>query len=202
VSRARKRKNPRVVKGGRFVEARRSSSRERRAIDEGDVGPFAFRCVSGSRVAAAGGRHLGSGKRTPFTRPPRNRSWRPPSHSEGSHQRPALTSSEEATGVSEAVVTDSAAEENALARSPVRSPKWESRRETRLSPASFASGGPSLPVPASRVLGRGRWGAVDAARMSTRREPRNESNPRTGAERPRAEPWGASLGNDGARVLD
>jgi len=27
------------------------------------------------------GRHLGSGKRTPFTRPPRNRSWRPSSQS-------------------------------------------------------------------------------------------------------------------------
>jgi len=35
--------------------------------------------ASGMRVASVGGRHPGSAKRTPFTRPPRNRSWRPPS---------------------------------------------------------------------------------------------------------------------------
>jgi len=111
--------------------------------------------AGGLHEAAADGRHLGSGKRTPFTRPPRNRSWRPPSHSAGTRNRePALTSKEEATGVPEAIVRSGAAEENALARRIVRLPKWESRRETRLSPASFASGGPSCPVPSSRVFGR------------------------------------------------
>jgi hypothetical protein len=35
--------------------------------------------AGGMRVASVGGRHPGSAKRTPFTRPPRSRSWRPPS---------------------------------------------------------------------------------------------------------------------------
>jgi len=39
--------------------------------------------ASGMRAATVGGRHPGSEKRTPFTRRPRNRSWRPPSHSVG-----------------------------------------------------------------------------------------------------------------------
>jgi len=36
----------------------------------------------------------------------------------------------------------------------VRSSKWGSRCEPRFSPASFASGGPSCPVPAPQVSGR------------------------------------------------
>jgi hypothetical protein len=39
--------------------------------------------AGGLHGASCDGRHLGSGKRTPFTGPPRNRSWRPPSHSVG-----------------------------------------------------------------------------------------------------------------------
>jgi hypothetical protein len=34
--------------------------------------------AGGMRVVSTGGRHPGSVKRTPFTRPPRKRSWRPP----------------------------------------------------------------------------------------------------------------------------
>jgi hypothetical protein len=36
--------------------------------------------AGGLHEVATERRHLGSEKRTPFTRPPRNRSWRPPSH--------------------------------------------------------------------------------------------------------------------------
>jgi len=43
-SRARKRGRLLLVKGGRFVGARRSTSRERRATDEGVVGSSALRC--------------------------------------------------------------------------------------------------------------------------------------------------------------
>jgi len=60
--------------------------------------------VSGMRAAIAGGRHPGLEKRTPFTRPPRNRSWRPPGRDVALEEKRARGSrTEEATGVSEAV---------------------------------------------------------------------------------------------------
>jgi len=60
--------------------------------------------AGGMRVASVGGRHPGSVKRTPFTRPPRNRSWRPPSRCVSLEEKRAhATGTEEATGVSEAV---------------------------------------------------------------------------------------------------
>jgi len=101
---ARKRRRLPGAKGGRFRGTRRSSSRERRVSWR--VTWFRFHLgANGMRVAAADGRHPGSGMRTPFTRPPRNRSWRPPGHRVGFAPRkgaPTLTSPEEATGVSEA----------------------------------------------------------------------------------------------------
>jgi len=70
----------------------------------------------------------------------------------------------------------------------VRSPKWETRREARFSPVSFASGGPEPPF--ARFVSPRTHGAaceedvrVDehgAARL------RDESDPRAGAERHRA----------------
>jgi len=73
--------------------------------------------ANGMRVASVGGRHSGSAKRTPFTRPPRNRSWRPPSKRlEFEEKRSQAHGTEEATGVSEAVgYRFHTAEENALA---------------------------------------------------------------------------------------
>jgi len=73
--------------------------------------------TGGMRVASVGGRHPGSAKRTPFTRPPRNRSWRPPSKRlELEEKRIQAHGTEEATGVSEAVGNRfHAAEENAIA---------------------------------------------------------------------------------------
>jgi hypothetical protein len=60
--------------------------------------------AGGMRAASVGGRHPGSVKRTPFTRPPRNRSWRPPSRCVSLEEKRArATGTEEATGVSEAV---------------------------------------------------------------------------------------------------
>jgi len=105
--------------------------------------------------AFSDGRHLGSGKRTPFTRPPRNRSWRPPSHGVGlAKSGPAPTSEEEATGVSETIVTVSHEGRERPRVTLVRSSKWGSRCEPRFSPVSFASGGPSCPVPVPQVSGR------------------------------------------------
>jgi len=81
--------------------------------------------AGGMRVASVGGRHPGLAKRTPFTRPPRNRSWRPPSKRLGfEEKRTQAHGTEEATGVSEAVGSRfHAAEENALVVNIGRSPK-------------------------------------------------------------------------------
>jgi len=73
--------------------------------------------AGGMRVASVGGRHPGLAKRTPFTRSPRNRSWRPPSKRLGfEEKRTHAHGTEEATGVSEAVGSRfHTAEENAAA---------------------------------------------------------------------------------------
>jgi len=74
----------------------------------------------------------------------------------------------------EVAVRALASEENAVAYAHQWLPKWESRRETRFSPASFASGGPELPgdFPARlRTGGEGRERRL-FARMSTSREAR------------------------------
>jgi hypothetical protein len=98
---ARERKASVAAKGRRLVEARRSSSRERRCHYQGIAGTVALRCGRAVRVAHDG-RHLGSGKRTPFTRPPRNRSRRPTSaRVEPATAGPRPRNSAEATGVSE-----------------------------------------------------------------------------------------------------
>jgi len=86
----------------------------------------------------------------------------------------------------------------------VRSPKWEPRREARFSPASFASGGPSLPMPYFRESSGERMQRAEktfrvnehgAAKL------RYEGGPRAIAERHRAG-LVAALGNGGARVLE
>jgi len=66
---------------------------------------------------------------------------------------PMLTSKEEATGVPETVVAVAHEGRKRPRVALARPSKWGSRCEPRLSPASFASGGPSYPVPAPRVLG-------------------------------------------------
>jgi len=79
-------------------------------------------------------------------------------------------------------------EENALACSIVRSPKWETRREARFSPVSFASGGPEPPgarFVSPRTHGAAREEDVRVDEHGAARF-RDESDPRAGAERPRA----------------
>jgi len=112
--RARKRRGLASGEGGRFVEAWRSTSRERSAIDECSVGSFAL-CAGELHEADADGRHLGLGKRTPFTRPSRTLSWRLSSFSVGALSAPTLMSPKEATEVPEARVRARAVEENAIA---------------------------------------------------------------------------------------
>jgi len=76
---ARKRRGPRSQKGG--VSSRLGDPHHVSAAS--GVMATRFRsCLgaNGMRVATDGGRHPRSGMRTPFTRPPRNRSRRPPSH--------------------------------------------------------------------------------------------------------------------------
>jgi hypothetical protein len=102
--------------------------------------------TGGVCAASVGGRHPGSEMRTPFTRPPRNRSWRP-SRPRAERKNPSRTNgTEEATRVPAAIgVSISHGGRKRRRVRIVRSPKRESRREARFSPASFASGGPELP---------------------------------------------------------
>lgn len=83
---ARKRNGFVRGEGRRLIKARRSSSRECRAwIKASQVRSYFD--ADGSCGVAFDGRHLGSGKRTPFTGPPRNRSWRSPSPRAGFRKR-------------------------------------------------------------------------------------------------------------------
>jgi len=89
---------------------------------------------------------LRSVKRSPFTRPPRNRSWRP------SCSR--TRSTKEATGMSEAGRSARGRKRtpHATHRSDRRS--GDARRETRSSPVSLASKGPELLGVVSHAFGR------------------------------------------------
>jgi len=148
--------------------------------------------AGGLHGGSSGGRHLGSGKRTPFTRPPRNRSWRPPSHGvEPAQSGPTPTSEEEATGVSETIVTVSHEGRQRPRVTLVRSSKWGSRCEPRFSPASFASGGPSCPVPAPQVSGRAKREREKWTFRVNEHEPRGSVRVRF----PRRSPKGALRGS-------
>jgi len=155
------------------------------------------------REAAAGGRHLGSGKRAPFTRPPRNRSRRPPNPCVEIANSDHASGAEDATGVPEASVRFARDGVRRHRAGTVRVPKWELRRETRLSPASFASGGPEPPgalFPRLRTGGESREDYTSrerarAARLGTRASPVRAPKGLTRDEH-------AALGNDGVWVLE
>jgi hypothetical protein len=156
--------------------------------------------AGGLHGASSGGRHLGSGKRTPFTRPPRNRSWRPPSHGvEPAKSGPTPTSEEEATGVSETIATALHEGRQRPRVTLVRSSKWGSRCEPRFSPASFASGGPSCPVPAPQVSGRAKREREKWTFRVNEHEPRGSVRVRSPRGRPKGTPAWTKDRNAGKR---
>jgi len=156
---ARERKALLVVKGRRLVEARRSSSRERCAIDQGTAGSFAFRC---GRVARRRCRPKAPriGKAHALHRAPAEPVLAASEPRCGDRNRDSTpTSSGEATGVSETVTANAPGGRQRPRAALARPSKWGSRCEPRLSPASFSSGGPSCPMPAPRVSGRAQPGS-------------------------------------------
>jgi len=97
-------------------------------------------------VASVGGRHPGSAMRTPFTRPPRNRSWRPSSPCAGAGKSARTTARRRRQGCQRRQgFRFSHGGRKRHRVTIVLAPKWGPRREARFSPASFASGGPELP---------------------------------------------------------
>jgi len=144
-----------LVKGRRLVEARRSSSRERRVLYEGTAGPFrisvragcathlttegtpdreSVRLSRGPRGTGLGGLRVTEHGFAKATRAPNDR---------GGGDR----------GVRDGRVVRARGKKTPPRPRFARSSKWESRCEPRLSPASFASGGPSCPVLAEWVSG-------------------------------------------------
>lgn len=149
-------------------------------------------------MATDDGRHPRLGMRTPFTRPPRNRSWRPSSHDVSSH----VGRSEEATRVSEASGIDRRRRKTTPSSQIARAPKWEARREARFPPASFASDGPE---PEDACVARLRSGGAarewTSAWSST--EPKGSGTRATLVQRRKASPeLAAALGGDEVRVLE
>jgi hypothetical protein len=114
--------------------------------------------AGGVRVAAADGRRSGSGMRTPFTRPPRNRSWRPSSHRVSC--RKSSPRSRARRRRQERQRRTVLGTRGGRKRRPVNC--WSGRRSEkravkRASPQSrLHRAAPSLPVPVSRVFGRAR----------------------------------------------
>jgi len=155
------------------------------------------------RAVTTDGRHPGSGMRTPFTRPPRNRSRRPSSHSVDPPPERAAHAHEPGggdRGVRGERHSWLETEENAVT-CPGSERRSGKRAVKRGSPQSrLHRAAPSLPVPDQRVLG--------LADQHAREDPgveehgvarlRNESDPRSGAESASNEKQVAALGNDGS----
>jgi len=201
---ARKRERLLLVKGGRFLGARRSTSRERRAIEEGVVGSFAFRCGrvargsyrgKASRIGEAHAFHEAPAEpvlaafepqRGPSLRDPRSRARRRRQRCQrqafGRARRKKTPPRKRTSGC----------------RSGSRAVKRDSPQ-----PRSHRAA-PSFPVPFPRVFGRAGRGAKRRrfARTSTSRKVRYESEPREGAERPPADPRRAALGSGEAWVFE
>lgn len=154
--------------------------------------------ANGVRVATDDGRHPRSGMRTPFTRPSRN--WS--SGLRAMTWASTLGCSEEATRVSEASGLDPRGRKTTPSSQIDRAPKWETRREARFPPASFASDGPE---PEDACFARLRTGG--AAREWTftwsSTEPKGSGTRATLAQRRKASPEkAAALGSDDVRVLE
>ena len=152
---ARERRRPRVAKGGRFREPRRSSSRERRESRRTTW----FRSCSGAngmRVVTAEGRHLGRGC-VRLSRGPRGTGlgglratgWDPPRRPPHPRARRRRQGCQRRT--------DSARRRGKRTPPPAldRAPKWETRREARFPPVSFAAEGPEFSPACSNRLRTG-----------------------------------------------
>jgi len=114
-------------------------------------------------------------------------------------KQPTLTSSEEATGASEANGSRHTRRKKTPPRELlVRSPKWEARREARFSPVSSASGGPEPPGACLARLRTGEAVREEDVRVDGHGAARfrDESETRAGAERPRTSKQLAALGSD------
>jgi len=153
-----------VAKGGRIIGARRSSSRERRVFVEGCAVSFVLRRGRDARRVCR---------------------WKAPwvGKAHAFHEAPAepiLAASEQASGIRRKANSGarhgggdrgvrggrssiSHGGRKRLRVSIVRSPKWESRREARFSPASFRIGRPR----ANRCLPRAPSGVRGRARQET-----------------------------------
>jgi len=195
-----------VAKGGRIIGARRSSSRERRVFGEGCAVSFVLRRGRGARrvcrrkapwigkahafheapaepVLAASEQTPGDSKKSEARRTARRRRQgcqrRSVSSSHGGRKRPRVNID--------------------------RSPKWESRREARFSPASFASDGPE-PTGACPARLRTSGGAREKRRSRERARSRKVPGrewPRVARnERSASHGTVTALGNGGARVLE
>jgi len=154
-------------------------------------GPSRISVRGGLCRGAAGGRHPGSTKRTPFTGRPRNRSWRPLEDSVGVRNNGVvgIHSRGGDRGVRDGRAK-SGGEDNAPPNSTHRSSKRVPCCEAWCSPASFASDGPE-PAGASLVRLRTGERAVrkeDTSRMDEH-EPKGSGRVRTPQElaaRPRS----------------
>jgi len=164
--------------------------------------------AGGLHEVATERRHLGSGKRTPFTRPPRNRSWRPPSDGVCLATASSASSAHEQGGGDRGVRGGHSIAHGGRQRHRVElaaATKWESRRETRFSPVSFASGSPELP---GALPARLRTSGERRERQTVREDEHGPQGP--GRERPprgRREAFSrnsrvAALGSGEVRVLE
>jgi len=171
---ARKRRRPRAAKGGRFFEARRSSSRERRRDRRKLRGfvraPARARCAQRLPMEVSLGRECAR-----LSRGPRGTGLgglRAKVQGTRLTRQPAPTSPEEATRESEANVSFTRDGRKRRHASSVRAPKWEARREARFSPVSSSHRkAPSRPVPSSDAFGRSKE-RVEETPLWTGTEPR------------------------------
>jgi len=158
--------------------------------------------AGGARVATADGRLPGSGMRTPFTRPPRNRSWRPSSQSVGLAQKAARAHEPGGgdRGVRGERYPSRGTEENAVARR--RSGRRSGKRAVkRGSPQShLASGGPEPPGAWLRASSDGRSSTPEKTLEWMGTEPQGSGTRAVLGRAPKglAREMVAALGNDGS----
>jgi hypothetical protein len=118
--------------------------------------------AGGLREAASDGRHLGSGKRTPFTRPPRNRSWRPSSHSVGIASATPCSRARRRRQRCQRQPLERARRKKTPSRKRISGCRSGSRAVKRDSPQPRSHrAAPSFPVTSPRVFGRAERGAKE-----------------------------------------
>jgi len=177
VHRARKRKGRSRRTGDGSSERGDPHHVNVRAIEESFVDRPAPRCRRQPRRLPGDGRCPGPRKRTPFTRPPRNRSWRPSSLLIEREQRPRWVSEEEATGMPAALLHGSPRGRiTPRGATDRQGAQWGSRRENAALPGLTCIERPR--APRCLVLSPpGEKGGTrsDIARVGTWRKPRHES---------------------------